>query len=121
MTEQRTCGLCGESLAGRRRHARYCSGACRAEASRIRLGESARAVSGTRSEAETCIDPMPPRLAALEPQVEELKRVFGALVRAKEEEQLRDQRTPSGFRVGATLGDIIRSSRYRPGRFGAWW
>jgi hypothetical protein len=32
----RACRLCGASLMGRRPHARYCSGACRAEASRLR-------------------------------------------------------------------------------------
>lgn len=30
----RACALCGSSLHHRRRHARYCSGACRAAASR---------------------------------------------------------------------------------------
>ena len=38
----RACDICGESLAGRRRHARHCSGACRAEASRGSRAESAR-------------------------------------------------------------------------------
>jgi hypothetical protein len=32
----RNCVLCGASLKRYRRHARYCSGACRAEASRLR-------------------------------------------------------------------------------------
>ncbi len=32
----RVCVVCGASLAARRRHARYCSGSCRAEASRLR-------------------------------------------------------------------------------------
>lgn len=36
MDGERLCGLCGTSIEGRRRHARFCSGACRAEASRLR-------------------------------------------------------------------------------------
>jgi len=32
----RVCSVCGTSLEGRRRQARYCGGACRAEASRLR-------------------------------------------------------------------------------------
>lgn len=32
----RVCVVCGASLAGRRSDARHCSGACRAEASRLR-------------------------------------------------------------------------------------
>lgn len=32
----RRCPVCGDSLDGMRAHARYCSGACRAEASRLR-------------------------------------------------------------------------------------
>lgn len=36
VTAERVCGVCGASLAGRRAHARYCRGACRAEASRLR-------------------------------------------------------------------------------------
>jgi hypothetical protein len=38
LTEQRLC-CCGASLAGRRRHARYCGGPCRAAASRTRAAE----------------------------------------------------------------------------------
>lgn len=45
-----TCALCGEPLAGRRRHAKHCSGACRAAASRRR--EAAR-----RREAESAPSP----------------------------------------------------------------
>ena len=41
MTDARACAICGVSLAGRRRHARCCSGACRAEASRRTRAESA--------------------------------------------------------------------------------
>jgi len=41
MTDARACAICGVSLAGRRRHARCCSGACRAEASRRIRAESA--------------------------------------------------------------------------------
>ncbi len=33
---ERVCVICGASLIGHRPHARHCSGACRAEASRIR-------------------------------------------------------------------------------------
>jgi hypothetical protein len=36
MTPARACPVCGEDLVGRRPQARYCSGACRAEASRLR-------------------------------------------------------------------------------------
>lgn len=32
----RCCAVCGAAMLGRRSHARYCSGACRAEASRVR-------------------------------------------------------------------------------------
>lgn len=32
----RSCAVCGASLEGQRSHARFCSGACRAEASRLR-------------------------------------------------------------------------------------
>lgn len=32
----RHCPVCGTTLDARRRHARYCGGACRAEASRLR-------------------------------------------------------------------------------------
>ena len=32
--QNRTCAVCGADLTGRRRQARHCSGACRAEASR---------------------------------------------------------------------------------------
>jgi hypothetical protein len=36
----RTCEHCSTSLEGRRRHARYCGGPCRAAASRIRGTET---------------------------------------------------------------------------------
>lgn len=36
MTQRGACPLCGAPLEGRRRQARYCGGACRAEASRLR-------------------------------------------------------------------------------------
>jgi hypothetical protein len=35
MIQPRACLVCGTSLEGRRREARYCSGACRREANRI--------------------------------------------------------------------------------------
>lgn len=34
--DERVCVVCGASLKGRRSDARHCSGACRAEASRLR-------------------------------------------------------------------------------------
>jgi hypothetical protein len=34
--ERTNCGICAASLDGRRADARFCSGACRAEASRLR-------------------------------------------------------------------------------------
>lgn len=34
--DERVCVVCGASLRGRRSDARHCSGACRAEASRLR-------------------------------------------------------------------------------------
>lgn len=43
MSPRPPCSICGASLDGRRPQARYCSGACRAEASRIR-----RIVSGAQ-------------------------------------------------------------------------
>jgi hypothetical protein len=36
VAQERFCVVCTASLAGHRSHARHCSGACRAEASRIR-------------------------------------------------------------------------------------
>ena len=36
LPSRRTCLVCGGSIDRYRRHARYCSGACRAEASRLR-------------------------------------------------------------------------------------
>lgn len=43
----RLCATCGVSLAGRRRHARFCSGACRAAAARQpSAGESAQKRTG---------------------------------------------------------------------------
>lgn len=44
--EPRVCEGCGDPLESKRRHARFCSGACRAEGSRRRRLESARAFSG---------------------------------------------------------------------------
>lgn len=38
-SSKRACVFCGSSLAGRRRQARHCSGACRAAASRARAAE----------------------------------------------------------------------------------
>jgi hypothetical protein len=35
-SSERVCRVCGDSLEGRRRQARYCDGLCRAEAARIR-------------------------------------------------------------------------------------
>lgn len=48
----RLCPVCGESLDGRRRHARYCSGACRAEASRLRRLLEGSPVDGFASVAD---------------------------------------------------------------------
>lgn len=35
VVDSRRCAICGESIDGRRAHARYCGGPCRAEASRL--------------------------------------------------------------------------------------
>ena len=45
----RACPVCGEGMDGRRSHARYCSGACRAEASRLRRLLAGEAVDGFTS------------------------------------------------------------------------
>lgn len=42
----RACEVCGGSLEGRRQHARHCSGACRAEGSRLARLEAGEAVDG---------------------------------------------------------------------------
>jgi hypothetical protein len=48
----RTCGLCGVSLSGHRKGARFCSRACSAEASRLRRLLEGQEVDGFRSIAE---------------------------------------------------------------------
>ena len=48
----RPCVVCGEPLAGRRAHARFCSGACRAEASRVRRILAGQEADGYRTLAQ---------------------------------------------------------------------
>ncbi len=48
----RLCAICGASLDGRRAHARYCSGACRAEASRLRRIVAGQEPDGFRTLAD---------------------------------------------------------------------
>jgi hypothetical protein len=48
-TAERCCAVCGASLDGRRPQALYCSGACRADASRLRRLLSGQEVDGYRS------------------------------------------------------------------------
>jgi hypothetical protein len=45
MNEERRCGVCGESLDGLRRGARYCSRACKQEAYRVRQLAAGRPVA----------------------------------------------------------------------------
>ncbi len=54
------CAGCGQVFRPRRCHARHCSGACRAETSRRRRLESARAVSGATDGGETAFLPWSP-------------------------------------------------------------
>lgn len=51
MEQPRTCPICGTSLEGRRKHARFCSAPCRAEGSRLRRLLSGREVDGYGSVA----------------------------------------------------------------------
>lgn len=56
----RVCPVCGAGLDGRRRQARYCGGACRAEASRLRRLLDGRPVDGFASVGDR-LDRMHPR------------------------------------------------------------
>jgi hypothetical protein len=53
MDAERRCAMCGGSMEERRRrHARYCPGACRAEASRLRRIAAGTTVDGFASVAD---------------------------------------------------------------------
>ena len=53
------CPVCGASLAGRRRHTRFCSGRCRAQASLRRRIESAVRQAGEAPGVGLRVEPSP--------------------------------------------------------------